>query len=136
MADNEKLSNAAVSAAVDAVAALLDNGYLRLYSGEQPETADTPVTDQVLLAEMRFGDPAFGAAVNGAAAANAITADDSANATGMATWFRALRTDGVTVIFDGSVGQADADLIMNSVAIQVGAEVVVSALNLSLPKSA
>ena len=128
MATNPKRSNTAASAAADAVSALLTNGYLRVYDGTQPSTADTAITTQVLLAELRFNaSAAFGAAVNGVATANALTSDSSANATGTASWFRALKSDGTTVVYDGSVGTSAADLVLNSVAIALGAIVAVTA---------
>ena len=126
MAVNPKRSNAAVNAAADAVCDLLDNGYLRLYDGAQPANADTAVTTQTLLAELRWNATAFGAASNGVAVANSITSDASADATGTATWFRALKSDGTTAVFDGSVGTASADLILNSTAITAGANVSVT----------
>ena len=55
------LANANVQAQCDAMVGLLSNGYLRLYSGAQPATADTAVSGQVLLAELRLGTPAAGA---------------------------------------------------------------------------
>ena len=126
MAVNPKRSNAAVNAAADAVCDLLDNGYLRLYDGAQPANADTAVTTQTQLAELRWNATAFGAATAGVAVANSITADTNADATGTATWFRALKSDGTTVVFDGSVGTSSADLILNSTAITAGANVAVS----------
>jgi hypothetical protein len=134
MALNPKFSNAAVNAAVDAMAALLNTGYLRIYDGTQATDANTAVGAQVLLAELRFGATAFGGAVAGVATANAITADSDANATGTATWFRCLKSDGTTVVFDGSVGTATANLVLNSVAIQIHAAVSVSSLTLTLPE--
>jgi hypothetical protein len=131
---NPKFSNAAVNAAADALCALLNTGYLRVYDGTQPATADTAVTTQVLLAELRFGATAFGAAVAGVATANAITADASANATGTAAWFRALKSDGTSAVLDGSVGTSGADLNLNSVAVQSGAEVSVTAFTHTQPK--
>jgi len=128
MAVNPKRSNAAVNAAADAVCDLLDNGYLRIYDGSQPANADTAVTTQTLLAELRWNAAnAFGAASGGVATANAITADSSADATGTASWFRALKADGTTAVFDGSVGTSSADLILNSTAIAAGANVAVTA---------
>lgn len=127
MALTPKLSDAAANAAVDAVTALLNTGYLRIYDGSQPADADTAVGAQTLLAELRFNGTAFGAASNGAATANALTADASANASGTASWFRALKSDGTTVVFDGSVGTSGANLNLNSVAISSGAQVSVSA---------
>ena len=127
MALNPKLSDTAANAATDAVTALLNNGYLRIYDGTQAANANTAVGAQVKLAELRFGATAFGAASAGIATANAITADSSADATGTATWFRALKSDGTTVVFDGSVGTSGANLNLNSVAISSGAAVSVSA---------
>jgi hypothetical protein len=85
------------------------------------------VTTQTLLAELRWNATAFGAASSGVATANAITADTSADNTGTATWFRALKSDGTTVVFDGSVGTSGADLNLNSTAISAGATVSVTA---------
>lgn len=126
MANNWKISNAMASLAADAVVDQADNGYVRIYDGTQPATADTAITTQVLLAELRWNATAFGAASNGVATANAITADASANATGTAAWFRALKADGTSVIGDGSVGTSGADLNLDSVSITVGQNVSVS----------
>jgi hypothetical protein len=134
MALNPKFSNLCVNAEADALAALLNNGYLRIYDGAQPTDADTAIGAQVLLAELRFNATAFGAAALGVLTANAFTADSSANATGTATWFRALKSDGTSTMFDGSVGTASADLILNSVAIQSGAGVSVSAMTVTVQK--
>lgn len=126
MALNPKRTNATASAACDAFAALLNTGYLRIYSGTQPATADTALSGNTLLAELRYGNPAFGSAANGVATANAITQDSGADATGTATFFRALKSDGTTVVFDGSVGTSGCDLNINSVAISAGAAVAVT----------
>lgn len=113
------------------MAALLDSGYLRIYDGAQPATADTAISGQVLLAELRFNATAFGAGALGVAAANAITQDSAANASGTATWFRALKSDGTTVVLDGTVGTSSSNLDLNSVAISSGAAVSVSAFSLT-----
>lgn len=126
MALNPKFSNAGVNNKADSMLALLNSGFLRIYDGTQPTTADTAIGAQVLLAELVFNATAFGASAAGVASANAITQDSSANATGTATWFRALKSDGTTVIFDGSVGTSGANLNLNSVAIQIGAAVSVT----------
>lgn len=119
MALNSQMSNAAVNAEADALAPLLNTGYLRIYDGTQPATADTAITTQVLLAELRFNATAFPAAVNGVLTANAITSDASANASGTASWFRALKSDGTTVIMDGSVGTATSNLVLSTTTITI-----------------
>lgn len=134
MALNPKYSNQAVNVEANALAAELNNGYLRIYDGSQPTNADTAVGGQTLLAELRFNATAFGAASAGVITANALTADSAANATGTAAWFRALKSDGTSSIWDGTVGTSSADLVLNSTAIQSGAQVTVTALTLTLSK--
>lgn len=131
MALNPKRSNAAANAACDAMAALANTGYLRIYDGTQPATADTAVSTQTLLAELRFGATAFGSAVAGVATANAITSDSSANATGTASWYRALKSDGSSVLWDGSVGTSGCDLNLVTTSIVAAAAVAVSSLTLT-----
>jgi hypothetical protein len=134
MALNPKFTNLAVNTKVDAQAALLNSGILRIYDGTQPATADTAIGAQVLLAELTFNATAFGAGSAGVATANAITQDSSANATGTATWFRAFQSNGTTAVLDGSVGTSDANLVLNSVAISAGAAVSCTAFTLTESK--
>lgn len=131
MPNNAKTSETGVNAKVDALTALLNNGYLRIYDGTQPTNADTAIGAQNLLAELRFNATAFGAGSGGIATANAFTGDSAADATGTASWFRAFKSDGTTVVCDGSVGTSDSDLNVNSVAFQVGAAVDVTGFTLT-----
>ena len=134
MANNPKRSNTAANAACDAMAVLANSGKLRIYDGTQAATADTAIGAQVLLAELTMNATAFGSAVAGVATANAITSDSSADATGTATWFRLLKSDGSTVICDGSVGTSSADLVLNTTSIVSGAAVAVSSFTLTETK--
>ena len=132
------LGAVAANASADAVAALCSGGYLRIYDSTgtgKPASADTAVTTQVLLAELRFGTPAFAAAVAGVATANSIASDLSANHTGTATWFQALKSDGTTSVFDGTVGTAGCDLNLTDVAIVALGVVAVTALTYTAPES-
>src|SRR6185369_1740104 len=101
----------------------------------QPATADTAVTTQVLLAELRFNATSAPGAIAGVLTFNAFTPDSSANATGTATWFRALESDGTTPVMDGSVGTGTNDLVINSAAISAGAAVSVTSHSHTVPKS-
>lgn len=134
MALNPKRTNTAANAACDAMAALANSGRLKIYDGAQPATADTAVTTQNVLADLTMNATAFGASVAGVATANAITSDSSADATGTATWFRLLQSNGSTVICDGSVGTSGADLNLNTVSIVTGAAVAVTAFTLTESK--
>jgi hypothetical protein len=126
MPNNLKLSNNVVNPQADALSDLADNGYLRIYDGTQPATADTAISTQVLLAELRFNATAAPAASNGVLTFNAITQDSSANNTGTASWFRALKSDGSTVLFDGAVGTSGSDMNIYTTSIVAGAIVGVS----------
>jgi len=134
MANNLKLSNEAVNAEADALSVLLDNGYLRIYDGTQAATADTAVGAQVLLAELRFNADAAAAATTGVLTFNAITQDSSANNTGTASWFRALKSDGSTVLFDGTVGVSGCDINIATTAIVAGAIVGVTSAGYTVNK--
>lgn len=133
MAANPHTAAASRNAMADVIGNAADTGFLRIYDGAQPANADTALTGQVLLAELLFGADAFAPAAAGVATANAVTADASANATGTASWFRCLKSDGTTALFDGSVGASGADLNLNTTAIQVGAQVAVTALTYTVP---
>ena len=132
---NLQLSNAAVNAEADAHSALLNNGYLRIYDGTQPVSADAALSTQTLLATLRFAVTAFGAAAAGVAVANAIASDTNAAAAGTASWYRTLKADGTTAVSDGSVGTSGANLNLNSVNITVGAQVDCSSFAFTQPKS-
>ena len=134
MALNPKLSNEAANAEADAVGDLLDYGYLRIYNGSQPANADASVGGATLLAELRFNATAFGSASAGVATAGAFTQDSSANATGTAAWFRALKSDGSSPIFDGTVGTSGANLNLNSVSIVSGVAVQVTGFTFTASK--
>ncbi|HQV23886.1 MAG TPA: hypothetical protein PLJ88_12425, partial [Agitococcus sp.] len=118
----------------DALSDLADNGYLRIYDGTQPATADTAITTQVLLAELRFNADAAPSAVDGVLTFNAITQDSNANNTGTASWFRALKSDGSTVLFDGTVGVSGSDLNIATTAIVAGAIVGVTSFVYTVSK--
>lgn len=138
MADTTKISNAAATAEADALAGLLDNGYLRIYDSTggtgQPATVDTALGSQVKLAELRFANPSDAGATNGVITFSGLTADSSADATGTATWFRAFKSDGTTAVWDGNVSTSGATLNLNSTAIQSGAEVSVTSLTFTVNK--
>jgi hypothetical protein len=129
MSRNTQLAAATVNAQADALARQLDNGYLRLYSGAQPASADVAITDQVLLAELRFNATSALAATDGVLTFNAITSDDAANATGLATWFRCLRANGTTAVIDGTVGAtgSNSNLELATASIVLNARISVTA---------
>jgi len=96
---------------------------LRIYDGSRPATGGTATT---LLAELTCNATFAPAASGGTLTLNSITQDSSANATGTATWFRLVKSDGTTIVLDGSVGTSGADLNLNSTSISSGAAVSVT----------
>lgn len=142
MALATRISNLSARAMCDAIVDKLDQGAgagkVRIYDGTQAVDPDTAIGAQVLLAELTLSDPAFGAAADaapgGRATASAITQDSAANATGTASWFRAVDSDN-TAILDGSVGTSGADLNLNSVAITTGVAVQISSWLVTQPET-
>lgn len=116
--------NAELDAALEPA---LDNGYLRIYSGTMPANADASLGAATLLAELRFGATAFGVASAGTKTANAITGA-TAVASGTPTFFRAFKSDGTTVVIQGTAG-ASGDLVIG--AINSGDTIAISSLAVS-----
>jgi hypothetical protein len=117
MSLDTQIADATANAQADVLARNLDNGYLRIYSGTKPATADTALSGNTLLAELRFNATSAPAAAGGVLTFNAITADSSADASGTASFFRALKSDGTTVVMDGTVGTASANMIIATTTI-------------------
>ena len=115
------------NAQLDQITARQDGGagaaLLRIYDGSRPATGGAATT---LLAELTLSDPSAAAASGGVLTYNAFTADPSANATGTATWFRIVQSDGSTHVMDGSVGAGSGDLSLNTTSIVAGAQVSIS----------
>ena len=129
MALNTQLANATVNGEADNLSARLNSGFLRIYGDTQATNADTAVGAQVLLAELNFSATAAPAASAGVITFNALTSDASANATGTPTWFRAVQSNGTTVVMDGSVGASGANLNLSGLTggqIIIGGTVAVS----------
>lgn len=134
MALTQKLSNEGANEEVAALGALMDGGFLDIYSGSQPANADAGIGGATLLASLQFGTPAFGAPAAGVAAANAITDEDDAPATGTATWYRCWKADHTSPVQDGSVGTSGCNLNLSDVNIVQHAVVSVSSFVLTASK--
>lgn len=125
--------NALADSLVDALDAGAGPGIIRIYTGTQPASANTAPSG-TLLGTLTLSDPAFGNAANGVATAGSITGDTSADATGTAGWFRALDSDGNTVI-DGSVTATGGggDLTLSSVSIVAGGAINITGWTVTMP---
>lgn len=87
---------------------------LRIYDGSRPATGGAATT---LLAELTCNATFAPAASGGVLTLNAITQDSSANATGTASWFRIVKSDGTTFVLDGSVSTSGSDLNLTTTSI-------------------
>ena len=97
-----------------------------IYSGTQPAGGGSPTG--TLLATLTCNATAFaGSASGGVLTLNSITQDSSADATGLATWFRLTKSDD-TWVLDGDCGESGsgADLILSDTSIAINGSVSMS----------
>lgn len=116
------------NAQMDAITTFAGNsGKLRIYSGTRPATGGTATT---LLAELTCNATFAPGSSGGVLTLNAITSA-TASASGTASWFRLLKSDGTTIVMDGDVGTSGSDLNLNSTSITSGGTVSVSSFVLT-----
>jgi len=104
---------------------LCTNGWVRIYGAD----------NTTVLAELRFGNPAFQNPVNGSMTVNPITEDSSANASGTATTFRLFQSNGTTEILRGECGTAanPKDLNFDTLTITANQTVRINSLVFTCP---
>lgn len=112
MALNTQLADATVNAQATALGNLCNSGFIKLYDGTQPATADTAITSQVLGVTLTMNATAFGAPSSGVITANAITSG-TAVASITPTWARITTSGGATVM-DVSAGSSGANLTVGA----------------------
>lgn len=101
---------------------------LRIYSGSRPATGGTATT---LLAQLTCNATFAPAASGGVLTLNAITQDSSADATGTATWFRIVKSDGTTHVLDGNVGASGSDLNLTTTSIVAAQPVSITSFTIT-----
>lgn len=117
------------NAMLDAITTFAGNsGKIRIYNGSRPSTGGAATT---LLAELTCNATFAGSAASGVLTLNAITNDSSADATGTATWFRLVKSDGTTHVLDGDVGTSGSDLNLNTTSIVSGGPVAISSFTIT-----
>lgn len=129
-------------AACDAIVDSLDEGStaatIRGRTGSQPVDPEATETG-TLLFTLTCSDPAFNAAADatpgGQAAADTITDDSSADATGTLGYCRAGATGtGADDHIDGEAGTSSADFVFNTLSIVSGAAVSMSSFTVTVPQ--
>ena len=132
MALTPHLSDTSANAAAAAIGTLANSGQLAIYQGTQPANANGSASGSTLLATLTLAASAFGAPNAGVITAAAITSAQAV-AGGTAQWFRVFESDGITALFDGSVGLTSGNNInMSATTIVQGAYVSVSALTFTV----
>lgn len=129
------LAVARKNAACDGIVARANSGFLRIYAGSVPANADASLGAATLLGACGFASTAFGAASSGTATANAISNDTAADATGTATFFRVVESDGTTIAWQGTVSASGGggDLILTPAAVVAGVQIAITSLTFTVP---
>lgn len=131
-------ASAARIAGINAIAALHNSGFIRIYANDTNDPDTNP--SATLLAELTFGSTAFATATddgtNASAVANAIGEDASANASGTAAHFRTFASNGTTLLTKGTVTAVGGggDMQLNTLTIVAGGAVSCSAFTLRQPQ--
>lgn len=126
MASNLKYSNGTRDAQQQGLITYAGSGCLiKLYQGTQPANANTAISTQTLLVTLTVSG-AFGTDSNGTLTLGSVT-NGTAVASGTADFFRIVKSDGTTVVMDGSVGTSGADLNLNTTTISSGQTVSITA---------
>lgn len=122
-----KLPTAVRNARLDAITTYAGTSALvKIYDGTAPADANTALSGNTLLATLTCSSTLAPAASGGVLTLSSITQDSAADASGTATFYRWYKSDGTTVIKQGSVGTSGADLNLNTVSIVVGGPVSVT----------
>jgi hypothetical protein len=115
------------NARADAITtAIGSSGTLRIYDGTPPASANAALSSNTLLANLALSATYAAGASGGVLTASAISNDASADATGTATFYRILKSDGTTVIEQGTVSTSGADLNLNTTSIVIGGPVAIT----------
>lgn len=109
---------------------ILNSGFIDIYDGTIPASADTAIGAQVKLATLTFGATAFAAAASASKTANAIT-NGTAVATSTATWARCFKSDHTTAVMDINVGTSATSMVLDNAAISTGMTVSCSSFVVS-----
>jgi hypothetical protein len=125
MASNLKYSNGTRDAQQQGLITYAGSGsIINIYAGSQPANANTAISGQTLLVQLVVSG-SFGTDSNGTITLGSVT-NGTAVATGTASFFRITKTDGTTVVMDGSVGLTGCDMNLNNTSIDTTQVVSIS----------
>jgi hypothetical protein len=103
----------------------------QLTTGSSAPAADTNAVPGTLLAAITNPATYMGAASGGSAVKSGTWSDTSADAAGTAAFFRLVKNDGTTVVLQGTVGTAAADMIVDNAVFAAGQTFTVTTFTLT-----
>ena len=125
MPSNLKYSNGTRHAQNEGLITYAGSGaIINIYQGTAPANANTAITTQTLLVSCVLSG-AFGTDTDGTLTLGTVN-NGTAVATGTAGFFRIFKSDGTTVVMDGSVGTTGADLNLDTTTINITQTVNIS----------
>jgi hypothetical protein len=125
MPSNLKYSNGTRHAQNEGLITYAGSGaIINIYQGTAPANANTAITTQTLLVSCVLAG-AFGTDTDGTLTLGTVN-NGTAVATGTAGFFRIFKSDGTTVVMDGSVGTTGADLNLDTTTINITQTVNIS----------
>jgi hypothetical protein len=129
-----KLATATADALANAVTTTVGtSGKIIIYSGTEPATANTALSGNTALATFTLNSTAFGSSSSGVITLNGTPLTVAADATGSATFFRLLKSDGTTVVLQGTVGTSGQQLNLNTVSITSAVNVTITSGTVTMP---
>lgn len=118
MPSNLKYSNGTRNAQQQGLITYAGSGAkICIYQGTQPTNANTAISTQTLLVTCTVSGT-FGTDANGTLTLGTVL-PGTAIATGTAQFFRIFKSDGTTVVMDGSVGTSGADMNLDTTSINI-----------------
>lgn len=128
------LAQLAANAMADALTTYVGStGKIIIYDGDVPANADASLSSNTALATFTLGSSAFGSASSGTISLSGVPLTVAADATGTASFFRITKSDGTTVVAQGSVGTSGAQLNLNTVAITQDVNVTITSGSINMP---
>ena len=125
MPSNLKYSNGTRHAQNEGLITYAGSGaIINIYQGTAPTNANTAITTQTLLVSCVLAG-AFGTDTDGTLTLGTVN-NGTAVATGTASFFRIFKSDGTTVVMDGSVGTTGADMNLDTTTINITQTVNIS----------
>lgn len=130
------MSTSLANALANAIKTQIDAGgagaTFKVYTGTMPAAPSAPITDQVLLGTLTASYPC-GTVSGSTLTFSAISQDEAADATGVATWVRIATNAGTAVMdVDASITGGGGAIQFNTVSIVIGGPLVMTSFSVTV----